>query len=205
MFNADAASLPDVLSQPSGDYACFSPHLDFPATGALSPGLVRAGLISAAACVGPPGGGPRGLPTTPPFGAPPSPASATSSSRRSSDKAAGLTRLRTSRKHGRDAAAAKPGKAKLAAEEKQSASRESHNQVEKKYRDRLNDQFERLLATLALSSKSDPDTMDDDSQRPLSKSAVLGLARRRLLVLEKENRQLGAEVERLTALLERIG
>ena len=30
-------------------------------------------------------------------------------------------------------------------------------------------------------------------------------ARRRLLVLEKENRQLSTEVERLTALLERIG
>ena len=84
------------------------------------------------------------------------------------------------------------------------SSRESHNQVEKQYRDRLNDQFQRLLATVALASQGDSDAMDNDNQRQLSKSAVLGLARRRLLVLEKENRQLSSEVERLTALLERI-
>jgi len=83
-------------------------------------------------------------------------------------------------------------------------SRETHSQVEKKYRDRLNDQFERLLATLAASSKSDPESMDDDNKRPLSKSAVLGLARRRLLGLEKENQKLATEVERLTAILEQI-
>jgi len=71
---------------------------------------------------------------------------------------------------------------------------ESHNQVEKKYRDRLNDRLERLFATLGR-----------DCQRPLGKSAVLRLARRRLLVLEKENRQLSTEVKRLTALLERTG
>ena len=83
-------------------------------------------------------------------------------------------------------------------------SRKSHNQVEKKYRDRLNEQFERLLAALAVSSQ-EGEGLDEDGLRPLSKSAVLGLARRRLLTLEKENRMLVGEVERLGSLLQRVG
>ena len=121
-------------------------------------------------------------------GTPAGSSSAASVGQRRSDRSS--TRLRTKRQNVNTLAKAKPAVL-------------SHNQVEKKYRDRLNGQFQSLLAA-AQASQGDPDAMDDD-QRPLSKSAVLGLARRRLLVLEKENRQLTGEVERLTALLERIG
>ena len=78
--------------------------------------------------------------------------------------------------------------------------------MEKKYRDRLNEQFEQLLAALAVvSSDQNGDGLDEDALRSPSKSAVLGLARRRLLMLERENRMLAAEVERLAGWLQRTG
>ena len=189
MFSDDGISPADTIGQPSASYTYFSPGLEFPPADSQSLELGRAVIVSPSACFAPPEDMPPSL--------------ATSSGHRVSDKAS-LTRLRTSNKHVKDGSA-KARKAKSTAKEKQLVSREAHSQVEKKYRDRLNDQFKRLLATLAASSKSDPESMDDDNKRPLSKSAVLGLARRRLLGLEKENRKLATEVERLTAILEQIG
>jgi len=119
--------------------------------------------------------------------------------------AAPRTTLRTSRKP--EATASKPrvdSTASSLTETKRSV-RKSHNQVEKKYRDRLNDQFEQLLAVLAVvSPDQDGEGLSEDGLRSPSKSAVLGLARRRLLTLEKENRMLTAEVERLGAVLQRF-
>jgi len=189
MFSDDGISPADTISQPSANYTYVSPGLEFPPADSQSLELGRAVIVSPSACFAP-------LEDMPP-------SLATSSSHRVSDKASSA-RLRTSNKRFKDGSA-KARKVKSTAEEKRLVSRKTHSQVEKKYRDRLNDQFERLLATLAASSKSDPESMDDDSQRPLSKSAVLGLARRRLMGLEKENRKLATEVERLTAILEQLG
>jgi hypothetical protein len=74
--------------------------------------------------------------------------------------------------------------------------RRSHNIVEKKYRYRLNAQFERLLAALPAddrvgdtglrkrgSDSGDDGAMDD---RRLSKAEVLDLATRRIKMLERE-------------------
>ena len=204
ILGGDGASAPEVPGQDPAEYACFSQRLGFPPVGSLSPELERADLVGPATCFGPPdlAGGYLGTASS---GSPASSSSAALGGRRRSDRS-GATRLRTSKRHNAEPPArAAKAKTEAAGTERQTTSRESHNQVEKKYRDRLNDQFQRLLATVALASQGDPDAMDDDNQRPLSKSAVLGLARRRLLVLEKENRQLSSEVERLTALLERIG
>jgi len=202
IFGGDGASAPEVLGQDPAEYACFSPRLSFPPVGSLSPELERADLVGPATCFGPPdpAGGYLGTESS---GSPASSLSAASGGRRRSDRSS-AARLRTRHNAEASARAAKAKPAAAGTERQTKSSRESHNQVEKQYRDRLNDQFQRLLATVALASQGDSDAMDDDNQRPLSKSAVLGLARRRLLVLEKENRQLSSEVERLTALLERI-
>ena len=206
MFPANGASLPDVLDQPSGNSAYFVPHLES-SDGSLIPVLGRTGIarsISPVACFGPLDG-PDGYLGMLSFVAAARFPSATRSSRGGSGEA-GQTRPPISKNLDKEASD-KSSKPKSAIEERGrlSASRESHNQVEKKYRDRLNDQFKRLQATLAVSSEPDPEARDDDSQRPLSKSAVLGLARHRLLFLEKEKSKLSNEVERLTGLLQRIG
>ena len=175
------------MGQSSGDCPCFEPFLD----GFLSPELGGDMVESFnPTCFSPLDGFDAFL------GMQPSEGLATPES-----PTTGPTRLRTSRKTGKQTSA-KPRKPRPAAKEGdgRSALRKSHNQVEKRYRDRLNDHFERLLATLATSLDGDP---DDISHQPLSKSAVLVLARRRLLVLEKENLQLAADVERLTGLMQR--
>lgn len=68
--------------------------------------------------------------------------------------------------------------------------RVSHNLVERRYRDRLNHQFEQLLAAL-------PDAAGDDGCRTPGKALVLDLARRRIKSIEAENESLRLKVEQL--------
>ncbi|KAK0625935.1 hypothetical protein B0T14DRAFT_89142 [Immersiella caudata] len=79
--------------------------------------------------------------------------------------------------------------------------RTCHNVVEKNYRNRLNGQFELMLATLnetrARAGEGEMESFGGDYDRAPSKSAVLQLARERLISLEKENESLRHEVERL--------
>lgn len=73
-----------------------------------------------------------------------------------------------------------------------------HNQVEKKYRNRLNDSFARLLAAVELTASDNDEGVDgEDRLRTLSKGNVLGLASKRLLALEAQNQLLSSEVRRL--------
>jgi hypothetical protein len=85
--------------------------------------------------------------------------------------------------------------------------RQSHNLVEKQYRNRLNQQFESLLAVLpaerSRKSISEGKTRErgtggavsvaDDDDRRLSKAEVLDLARQRILALEQECMKLRSE------------
>jgi len=181
-----------VLGQPSDGF--YDAHLNLPDT--LSPGFRSAGVsgaIDPLACFGLIEGGPDGYSGMPSG----DPASLLSLGNLSSGGES-AKRLRTS-KSPYKGAKAKPGKAKVSKEgpEKRSAACESHNQVEKRYRDRLNDKFDLLLGTL----KHYDQDFDVDSPRPLSKSDVLSLARRKIVALDKENQQIRAEVERLNGLL----
>lgn len=87
--------------------------------------------------------------------------------------------------------------------------RQSHNLVEKQYRNRLNQQFESLLAVLpaerSRKSISEGKSRDrgpgggaaasvaDEDDRRLSKAEVLDMARQRILSLEQECRKLQSE------------
>jgi hypothetical protein len=93
--------------------------------------------------------------------------------------------------------------------------RASHNLVEKKYRSRLNGQFERLIAVLPSRGGSLDDMDggggggllgddDDDDARRLSKGEVLDLARQRIKALEKENKLLARERDQLVADVDRM-
>jgi hypothetical protein len=102
-----------------------------------------------------------------------------------------------SRKHTPTSSSPKPNtssSAKLRAQGNARGSRISHSEVEKKYRDRLNNQFERLLAALPC-----PQTREDGDGGPiaLSRAAVLDMARRRILALEEENKAYQALVGRM--------
>ncbi|KAH8910059.1 hypothetical protein BR93DRAFT_935728 [Coniochaeta sp. PMI_546] len=81
-------------------------------------------------------------------------------------------------------------------------SRNSHNLVEKQYRNRLNAQFEDLLHALPESSWSTGPSLDDDDgdgrakmgeKKRVSKAEVLDLARQRIMFLEAENRKIERE------------
>lgn len=74
------------------------------------------------------------------------------------------------------------------------SARVSHNQVEKKYRNRLKGQFERLLSALPAEM-----TMGDssDTTKALSKAEVLDLARRQICAMSAENDALKAQLEEL--------
>ena len=81
-------------------------------------------------------------------------------------------------------------------------SRNSHNLVEKQYRNRLNAQFEDLLHTLPESTWSGGATLGGDGdegrtnkgeKKRVSKAEVLDMARQRILFLEEENRKIGRE------------
>ncbi|KAI1484268.1 hypothetical protein K445DRAFT_7001 [Daldinia sp. EC12] len=87
-------------------------------------------------------------------------------------------------------------------------SRETHNQVEKQYRNRLNAHFESLLEAL-------PETMqagegDDDGEaldltdRRVSKAEVLDMARRHIQALERECAALEGERNELRNNMERL-
>ncbi|KAI8966763.1 hypothetical protein F5Y11DRAFT_2712 [Daldinia sp. FL1419] len=87
-------------------------------------------------------------------------------------------------------------------------SRETHNQVEKQYRNRLNAHFESLLDAL-------PETMqagegDDDGEaldltdRRVSKAEVLDMARRHIQTLERECTALEGERDELRNDMERL-
>ncbi|KID72791.1 Helix-loop-helix DNA-binding protein, partial [Metarhizium brunneum ARSEF 3297] len=84
-----------------------------------------------------------------------------------------------------------------AAGEKNHRLRGCHNQVEKNYRSRLNNEFQLLLDALAdCTSEKDMTSAGfaDRGTKNQSKGSTLRLARRRLLALHTENRLLGSEL-----------
>lgn len=85
----------------------------------------------------------------------------------------------------------------LTAEEQRA--RQSHNLVEKKYRNRLNAQFEQLLAVLPADEQRDSKRggSQDGEEKRMSKGDVLDLARRRIRALEDEKARLQAERQAL--------
>lgn len=83
-------------------------------------------------------------------------------------------------------------------ENEKSDLRVSHNQVERNYRDRLNNGFGRLLEVLQAAEHEDLKSVElVDESRSHSKGDVLWLARQRILSLETENRLISGEVKRL--------
>ncbi|KAH8646275.1 hypothetical protein BX600DRAFT_158725 [Xylariales sp. PMI_506] len=71
----------------------------------------------------------------------------------------------------------------------------SHNEIEKKYRDRLNRQFDLLLETLGSDNDNCGDAVEQHKNSRLqSKAAVLAMARSRIQTLEKELRRRDREV-----------
>ncbi|KAH7114585.1 hypothetical protein B0J13DRAFT_613709 [Dactylonectria estremocensis] len=75
-------------------------------------------------------------------------------------------------------------------------SRHSHNLVEKQYRNRLNQQFNNLLAALP-APQSEDCNRHDIGDRCFSKAEVLERARQRIKSLETENEVLAKERDRL--------
>ncbi|KAI1094572.1 hypothetical protein F5B19DRAFT_40144 [Rostrohypoxylon terebratum] len=87
-------------------------------------------------------------------------------------------------------------------------SRDTHNQVEKQYRNRLNAHFESLLEALpetmqAGEGEEDAETMDL-SDRRVSKAEVLDMARRHIQALERECAALEGERNELRNNMERL-
>ena len=81
----------------------------------------------------------------------------------------------------------------------QQRARDSHNLVEKKYRNRLNQEFELLLTALTRrgSESGSSDGGGFDESRAFTKTAVLKLARQTLQDLEDRNRMLSSEIKSL--------
>jgi len=77
--------------------------------------------------------------------------------------------------------------------------RRTHNLVEKQYRNRLNAQFERLLAVLParFESHKEQGERDDVPDKTISKAEVLGMATRRIRTLEQQNRELLARQDQV--------
>ncbi|KAK4450579.1 hypothetical protein QBC34DRAFT_402897 [Podospora aff. communis PSN243] len=78
--------------------------------------------------------------------------------------------------------------------------RRTHNLVEKQYRNRLNAQFERLLAVLPARYETDEEEQgrgDDVPDKTISKAEVLGMATQRIKMLEQQNRELLAHQDQL--------
>lgn len=71
----------------------------------------------------------------------------------------------------------------------------SHNQVEKQYRNRLNDQFETLLSTLPREDGK------GSEEKKVSKAEVLMLARKYIRELERDSKRLKKENERLGGII----
>ncbi|KAH7150638.1 hypothetical protein DER46DRAFT_664595 [Fusarium sp. MPI-SDFR-AT-0072] len=79
--------------------------------------------------------------------------------------------------------------------------RESHNNVEKKYRTRLKLRFERLLAVLQASKLKSEGVAKGESEEPeycYSRGEVLDAARQHILTLEEENKRLTMQLKELT-------
>ncbi|KAJ2897053.1 hypothetical protein MKZ38_005003 [Zalerion maritima] len=104
--------------------------------------------------------------------------------------------LRTASRKAKRTSAHKP-----AASEEELRARASHNLVEKQYRNRLNTQFERLLAVLPAPGSDDDGGTDD---RRLSKAEVLDIARKRIRSLEKERDNLKMQKNELTVSVGRM-
>ncbi|KAK5629776.1 hypothetical protein RRF57_005491 [Xylaria bambusicola] len=86
-------------------------------------------------------------------------------------------------------------------------SRETHNNVEKQYRNRLNAHFESLLSALPerMQSGEDEDGGDlDAGDRRVSKAEVLEMARRHIKALERECALLEGERDELRDNMERL-
>ncbi|KAK1751958.1 hypothetical protein QBC47DRAFT_389351 [Echria macrotheca] len=86
--------------------------------------------------------------------------------------------------------------------------RRTHNLVEKQYRNRLNAQFERLLAVLPAryeTLEGGQGLGDDVPDKSISKAEVLGMATRRINTLEQQNRELLARQDQLMWDLETAG
>jgi hypothetical protein len=97
--------------------------------------------------------------------------------------------------------------------DKEGKARFSHNQVEKQYRERLNKQFERLLAVLPRPDGEDDDEFGgggggggygDDSARKMSKAEALDLATRTIRDLERQRSSLEQQKTELTVSLGRM-
>lgn len=115
-----------------------------------------------------------------------------------------LIQLRTaSRKAKRTSSSYKP-----AASPEEERARSSHNQVEKQYRNRLNHQFERLLAILPTPSDDGEGVDGEDaariSDRRLSKVEVLDMARQHIQMLEKEASDLEQQRQELVTSIGRM-
>jgi hypothetical protein len=83
---------------------------------------------------------------------------------------------------------------------KEKCARNRHNQVEKRYCNRLNQHFERLIAVLPVARLRDDDPQDgEQATQRLSKAEVLDIARRHIRSLETENSKLEAEGQQLVA------
>lgn len=90
--------------------------------------------------------------------------------------------------------------------------RRNHNIVEKQYRNRLNAQFERLLAVLPSENQRNPgddsrdaeESHDTASDRRMSKAEVLEVATRRIKALEVERRRLYRERRELLQNIETL-
>ena len=137
------------------------------------------------------------------------------SSRRSSSTTSGSERRRRSSNNNTSSAiAASPASPKLRSSKRSKATkksppspaedlpedrrkaRHSHNLVEKRYREHLNQQFERLLSALLSTSQGNDGDSNGPADQPenLSKAAVLDLARRTIQSLADEKRSLAQQI-----------
>lgn len=92
----------------------------------------------------------------------------------------------------------------------QAQARQSHNRVGKRYRDKLNNQFELLQSELHLDEHEDKDKEEQEEEeegdegtaskgqrRNINKAKVLAMTRERLLELLREREELKAQTEEL--------
>lgn len=91
----------------------------------------------------------------------------------------------------------------------QAQARQSHNRVGKRYRDKLNNQFELLQSDLHLDEDEDKDDEEEEEEegdegtankgqrRNINKAKVLAMTRERLLELLREREELKAQTEEL--------
>ncbi len=127
------------------------------------------------------------------------PKSASSPASTSGESSRGVKRLRTTtprskaKKPSRARSSRSPSEDDLPAPKDQRA-RQSHNIIEKQYRNRLNSQFELLLAILPTDRRMDDgEAPADADDRHMSKSEVLDLARRRVEALQRDHARLLGE------------